>query len=93
MSESKTLQRLVRPLAKGQITLPAEFRRRLRIDETTILRVSLKGSKIEILPIRVDTEEIQTRDYSQDDIARFLREDRLDAKTASRVRRLLRKRE
>ena len=52
MDQSKKLTKLVKPLSKGQITLPIEFRRRLNIDENTILRLSLKGSKIEVLPLR-----------------------------------------
>ena len=33
--------------------------------------------------------EASLRDYTQDEIARFLKEDQLDPKTAAKVRRLL----
>ena len=92
MAQTKSLSKLVRPLPKGQITLPVEFRRRLKIDDKTILSVSLKGSTIEILPLRLVDQAVSLRKYEADEIARFLKEDRLDRKTADKVRRLLGKR-
>ena len=89
MAQAKSLNKLVRPLPKGQITLPIEFRRRLKIDDKTILSVSLKGSKIEILPLRPLPQKETIRKYSDDEIKRFLKEDRLDPKTAAKIRRLL----
>ncbi len=88
----RSLTRLVRPLPRGQITLPIDFRRRLKIDEQTILRLSLKGGKIEILPLRPVARKEGMREYKTDEIQRFLEEDRLDPKTASKVQRLLRRR-
>lgn len=92
MAQTKSLSKLVRPLPKGQITLPIEFRRRLKIDDKTILSLSLKGSTIEILPLRLVDQAVSLRKYEADEIARFLKEDRLDRKTADKVRRLLGKR-
>jgi bifunctional DNA-binding transcriptional regulator/antitoxin component of YhaV-PrlF toxin-antitoxin module len=89
MAATKPLTKLVRPRAKGQITLPTEFRRRLKIDDKTILSLSLKGSKIEILPLRPLPEQELMREYTRDEIKRFLKEDRLDPRTAEKVRRLL----
>ena len=89
MNEAKPISKLVRPLAKGQITLPIEFRRRLGIDEKTILSVSLKGTTIEILPLRPVPQETALREYGDDEIKRFLKEDRLDSQTAKKVRRAL----
>ncbi len=93
MPDSKPLTKIVRPLAKGQITLPVAFRRRLRIDAQTVLSVTLKGGRIEIVPLRAvpeaETSSGGTRDYGTEEIARFLEEDRLDRRTAAKVRRLL----
>jgi len=91
MGQTKPLTKLVKPLPKGQITLPIEFRRRLKIDDKTILSLSLKGSKIEILPLRSVPREEDMREYTEDEIDAFLKEDRLDSKTAQKIRRLLRK--
>jgi AbrB family looped-hinge helix DNA binding protein len=89
MTEDKPLTKLVRPLSKGQITLPIEFRRRLRIGSDTILKLTLKDDGIEIIPLRPMPEEEALRDYSLDEIERFIAEDRIDRDTAAKVRRLL----
>jgi bifunctional DNA-binding transcriptional regulator/antitoxin component of YhaV-PrlF toxin-antitoxin module len=89
MPAAKPLSRLVRPRSKGQITLPIEFRRCLNIDDKTILSLSLKGSKVEILPLRPLPEQALLRGYTSDEIQWFLKEDQLDPHTAKRVRRLL----
>lgn len=91
MGQTKPLTKLVKPLSKGQITIPIEFRRRLKIDDKTILSLSLRGSKIEILPLRPALREEDVREYTRDEIDVFLKEDRLDSKTAGKIRRLLRK--
>ncbi len=91
MPEPKPLTKLVRPLAKGQITLPIEFRRRLNIDDQTILSLTLKGRQIEIVPLRPTPAKVDLRQYTRDDIDRFLKEDRLDRVTAAKLRRLLRR--
>lgn len=89
MREERPLSKLVRPLAKGQITLPIEFRRRLNIGAGTILNLTLKGGRIEMVPLRPVPQDQGVRDYEQDEIARFLKEDRIDRPTATKVRRLL----
>ena len=46
-----TSTRIVRLLRRGQITIPAEFRRRLGIDDDTLLQLTLREDRIEILPV------------------------------------------
>lgn len=89
MREEKFVTKIVRPLAKGQITLPIEFRRRLKIDAKTILNATLKDDRIEIVPLRPMPAEPTLREYSEDEIERFLKEDRLDRDTVAKVRSLL----
>ena len=81
--------RLARPYAKGQITIPADFRQKLGIDENTILQISLKGAKLEITPLRLVDETGLMREYDSSELAAFLEEDRIDPDTAERVRQLL----
>jgi AbrB family looped-hinge helix DNA binding protein len=81
--------RLVRLHPRGQVTIPVEFRKRLGIDENTILQIRLRGSGLDITPLRVEEEHRLIREYDRAEIRAFLREDRLDAKTANRVRKLL----
>jgi AbrB family looped-hinge helix DNA binding protein len=45
------LTRVVRPLRRGQLTIPAEFRRRLGIDDDTLLELTLQEDRIEITPV------------------------------------------
>lgn len=81
--------RLVRPYAKGQITIPADFREKLGIDENTILQLQIKGSKIEITPLRVAEDDYLMREYDDRQIQAFLEEDKIDKETAEKVRALL----
>lgn len=45
--------KIVRPLRRGQITIPAEFRERLGLNEDSLLSVTLRGRTLEITPVRV----------------------------------------
>jgi len=81
--------RLVKPRARGQITIPAEFRDQLGIDENTVLQMRLQGGKIEITPLRVVDDDRLLRDYDPADIQAFLEEDQLDRKIAEKARKLL----
>jgi AbrB family looped-hinge helix DNA binding protein len=81
--------RFVKPYAKGQVTIPVEFRQRLGIDENTILRMELKGSRIEITPLRVVDDQRLTRNYSPREVETFLEEDKISEETARKVRELL----
>ncbi|MBI2868186.1 MAG: AbrB/MazE/SpoVT family DNA-binding domain-containing protein [Chloroflexi bacterium] len=83
-------RKIVRPLPKGQITIPAPFRQALGIDAHTLLRVSLVGDRLEIEPLRPESESL--RRYTEGDITRFLEEDKLDEATVRRVRALLKRR-
>jgi len=47
------LTKVVKPLRSGQITIPAEFREKLGIDETTLLQVTLDIDELHIRPVRV----------------------------------------
>lgn len=42
---------IIRPLRRGQITLPLEYRRRLGIGDDTLLEISLLKDSIEIRPM------------------------------------------
>ena len=53
MSDTAASTRLIRPLRGGQITIPAEFRRRLGITEDTMLQVRLDEGELHIKPVRL----------------------------------------
>jgi len=86
----RELTGVVKPLAKGQITIPVEFRRRLNIGADTFLQLTLKGEKIEIVPLRlVPKGDPLLREYTDEEIQRFLEEDKLDPETLEKMRFLL----
>ena len=79
--------RVIQLPSRGQITLPTDFRRKLGLAEGDLLRLTLIGEKIEIEPVR--TAEANLRRYTETEVQQFLEEDKIDAKTAAAVRRLL----
>lgn len=90
MIQANHRRKVVKALAKGQVTIPSEFRQALGIKAETLLTVSLVGDHLELAPLRPGDEAL--RRYTEEDIARFLEEDKLDLETARRVRGLLRRR-
>ena len=44
--------RIVRPSRNGQMTIPAEFRKRLGIDEDSLLEVTLDRDELRVRPLR-----------------------------------------
>ena len=85
----RALKKVVRPLPKGQITIPVGIRRALGIDETSLLEVRLEDGKIVIVKLDVQPEA-SFRVYSDEEIAEFLENDRITPETAQRVRELMR---
>jgi len=47
------MQKLVKQLRNGQITIPKQFREKLGLRDDDLLSVSIVGDKIEIEPVRV----------------------------------------
>ena len=87
MGKEEVKSKIVRSLDKGQITIPAEFRERLGIEADTLLSVSLVEGKLEIVPVKLGEETL--RQYDDQEIRRFLEEDKIDPETAAKVRDLL----
>jgi bifunctional DNA-binding transcriptional regulator/antitoxin component of YhaV-PrlF toxin-antitoxin module len=89
MVEKNTSQ-LVKPLAKGQITILARFRRALGIDADTYLRITLEGRRLVLTLVRVvDVDETPGRDYTRSELEAFFAEDKLDSETVAKVKRFL----
>ena len=87
MTQTTARRKVVKTLAKGQVTIPSEFRQALGIEAETLLSVSLVGDHLEIATLRQSEEAL--RRYTEEDIACFLKEDKLDQETAQRIRALL----
>ena len=52
VTEGERMTRVVRSLRNGQMTIPAEFRRRLGIDDDSLLQVTLAQDELRIKPLR-----------------------------------------
>lgn len=87
MVQTRTRSKVIKALAKGQVTIPSEFREMLGIDAQSLLVVSVVGDHLEIAPLNPGQEAL--RRYTEEDIARFLDEDKLDEATARRIREML----
>jgi AbrB family looped-hinge helix DNA binding protein len=87
MVQSKQNRKVVKALAKGQVTIPREFREALEINSDTLLSITMVGDHLEIVPLREGQETL--RRYTEDEITRFLEEDKIDIETASKVRKLI----
>ena len=79
--------RVVQLPARGQITIPTEFRRRLGLEDGALLRMRLVGDKIEIEPLAMT--EAGLRLYTDEELRQFQAEDKIDAESVTAVRRLL----
>lgn len=50
------MTRIVRPLRGGQITIPAEYRRRLGITDDTLLQMSAEHGGLRIKPVQISDQ-------------------------------------
>lgn len=89
MVQVKASRKVVKVLAKGQVTIPREYRKALGIKYETLLNITLVGDHLEVTPLRQGDDTL--RRYTEEDISRFLEEDKLDKETVRKVRRLLRR--
>ena len=88
--QEKSITKIVKPLSRGRITIPVEFRQKLKIGEDTILDLTLMDNKIYITPLAlIDKSEKDIRNYTNNEIAEFLLEDKIDQKTEKILKKLL----
>ena len=52
------MNKIIKPLRGGQVTIPADFREKLGIDADTLLQISLMQGELRIKPVRV-SEKVQ----------------------------------
>jgi len=88
LERERQMSKIVRPLSKGQITIPAQFRERLGIDQDSLLNIILLEDRLEVVPVRIGEQE-SLREYTDEEIKTFLQEDKIDPETARKVRKLL----
>jgi len=88
LERKRQMSKIVRSLPKGQITIPAQFRERLGIDQDSLLNIILLEDRLEVVPVRIGEQE-SLREYTDEEIKSFLQEDKIDPETAGKVRKLL----
>jgi AbrB family looped-hinge helix DNA binding protein len=54
VKKGEPITKIVRSLRSGQITIPAEFRRQLGIDEHSLLQLTLSEGELRIKPMVMD---------------------------------------
>lgn len=54
MSDGKPLSKTIRVRRGGRVTIPAEFRRRLGIDDQTLLLMSVEDGVMRVLPVPIE---------------------------------------
>ncbi|OGE33993.1 hypothetical protein A3D83_03390 [Candidatus Daviesbacteria bacterium RIFCSPHIGHO2_02_FULL_41_10] len=80
-------QVIIKPLAKGQITIPVSFRRELGIKENTLFQAELKEDGVFLKPISLDWKEKYIRQFSDEEIKGWLEEDKMDKKTLQKLKK------
>jgi AbrB family looped-hinge helix DNA binding protein len=57
MCEHGPMSKIVRPLRSGQITIPAEFRKQLGINEHSVLKMTLDQGELRLKPVDIRESE------------------------------------
>lgn len=79
--------KIIRLRPRGQLTLPKDLRERVGLKEDAPLRIGTEAGRIILEP--VEFYPYPTRDYTQREISRFLKEDRLPPKLAEKFKDIL----
>ena len=53
VKDGESTTRIIRSLRNGQVTIPAEFRRRLGIEDDSLLQVTLDKDELRIKPVQI----------------------------------------
>lgn len=77
----------IKPLAKGQITIPVSFRRQLNIKNDTLLQAELMQDGIFLKPINLAWKEKYVRQFSDEEIKQWLEDDKLDEETLQKIKK------
>ncbi len=83
------MTKVVRTQSKGMVTIPIEYRERLGIDANSLLKVELVDNGVIFMKINYEPEE--TEIYSDAQIKRWMKADKLDAETAKKLKKLFKK--
>lgn len=88
--------KIVQTHAKGMVTIPAEFRAKLGIEEDTLLKATLIKDGVIFVKIKYisgpeKNPPSNSEVYSDRQIKQWLAEDKLDPRTAAKLKKLFKK--
>lgn len=84
---SNTNQEWLKVLGKGMVTIPKQWREELRIEEGAVVKAKKEGNKVIIEAQQSPAAPFRV--YSDREINKFLKEDRLPCQLAKRVKKHL----
>lgn len=79
--------KVVRTQSKGMVTIPAEYREKLGIDENSLMQVKLVSGGVLFTKLNYGVETGNL--WLDKKIKTWLKEDKLDTKTAKKLQKLL----
>lgn len=82
-----TASKVVKTQSKGMVTIPVEFREKLGIDPNSLLEVKMVEDGVLFVKLEVQPKEIEI--YSDKQIAEWMKDDKIDPKTAKKLEKLL----
>ncbi len=74
------LGQLTKPLAGGQIVIPQEYRKMLKISPSSLLKIFMIGENLVIAPLKTKQElklSQKIESYSKQEVGKILTEDKL----------------
>lgn len=80
-------ENIIKVLPKGLVTIPKKWRDELGLSENGLARIRKEGRRLVIEPVSVVGYTL--RDYSQEEIKQFIKEDRISPQLAKKVKKLL----
>lgn len=90
----KMSEKLVKIQTKGMVTIPAEFRNALEIDKNSILQAKMIDGGVFFIKMTYQPASGKGKNdsgelYSDAQIKTWLKDDKLDAKTVAKLKKIL----
>lgn len=79
--------KIVRTQTKGMVTIPREFREKLGISSNSLLEAKIVDNGV--MFVKMNYQALEPEIYSDEQIKNWLKEDKLDKKTAEKIKKLL----
>ena len=79
--------KIVKTQTKGMVTIPAEYREKLGIDANSLLEAKLVDEGV--LFVKLEIPNFEPEIYSDKQIEEWMKADKMDAKTAKKLAKLL----